>query len=174
MAVVDAAALEPAVRDIVRSMDPEVPLAGARTMTDIIARSEQVARTSFMMLLLGIAAVMALFLSAVGLYGVIAYLVGRRRSEIGVRMALGAQVGTVVRLVMGQSVGLAAIGIVIGIIAAVLTTRTLESLLFEVNPGDVRILLLVSLLLLLVAVFASLVPARRAARTDPSDALRAD
>ena len=174
MAGVDAAALEPAVRDIVRSMDPEVPLAGARTMTDIIARSEQVARTSFMMLLLGIAAVMALFLSAVGLYGVIAYLVGRRRSEIGVRMALGAQVGTVVRLVMGQSVGLAAIGIVIGIIAAVLTTRTLESLLFEVNPGDVRILLLVSLLLLLVAVFASLVPARRAARTDPSEALRAD
>jgi ABC-type antimicrobial peptide transport system permease subunit len=143
-------------------------------MTDVIARSGQVARISFMMLLLGISAVMALFLSAVGLYGVIAYLVGRRQAEIGVRMALGARVGQVVRLVLAQSVTLAAAGIVIGVVAALATTRVLESLLFEVQPGDPAILLLVSMILLFVSLFASLVPARRAARTDPSEALRAD
>jgi ABC-type antimicrobial peptide transport system permease subunit len=155
-------------------MDPTRPLAGAQTVTDVVARSGQVARISFMMMLLGISAVMALFLSAVGLYGVIAYLVGRRRAEIGVRMALGARVGQVIRLVMAQSVALAAAGIAIGVVAALATTRVLESLLFEVQPGDPLILLLVSVILLFVAFLASLVPARRAARTDPSDALRAD
>lgn len=170
----EPASLQPALRQIVRSLDPDVPLADVRTMSQIIASSDQMARTSFMMLLLGIAAVMALFLSAVGLYGVIAYLVGRRRSEIGVRMALGAHVGQVIRLVMVQSVALAAIGIFIGVIAALVTTRALESLLFEVRPGDARILLFVSVLLLFVAILASLVPARRAARTAPSEALRAD
>ncbi|HEX6309432.1 MAG TPA: ABC transporter permease [Longimicrobiales bacterium] len=171
---VEAATLEPAIRNLIRSMDPDVPLASVRTMTDVVNRSEQVARTSFTMLLLGIAATMALFLSAVGLYGVIAYLVGRRRGEIGVRMALGARVGEVVRMVMLQSVALAAVGVVIGIAAALVTTRALESLLFEVRPGDLRLLLLVSGVLLFVALLASLVPARRAARTDPSEALRAD
>jgi putative ABC transport system permease protein len=171
---IDAATIEPVVRDIVRSMDPEVALAGATTMIDMIARSDQMARTSFMMLLLGVAAAMALFLSAVGLYGVLAYLVGRRRSEIGVRMALGARAGAVIRLIVVQSMSLAVVGIVVGIAAALVTTRALESLLFEVAPGDVRILLSVSALLLLVAVLASFVPARRAARTDPSEALRAD
>ena len=171
---IEAASLQPAIRQIVHAMDPEVPVAGARTMREIIAGSDQVARTSFMMMLLGIAAVMALFLSAVGLYGVIAYLVGRRRSEIGVRMALGARVGQVVRLVLAQSVALAGLGIAVGIACALVVTQALEWLLFEVRPGDVRILLVVSMLLLLVAALASLVPARRAARTDPSEALRAD
>jgi predicted lysophospholipase L1 biosynthesis ABC-type transport system permease subunit len=171
---IDAGSLAPALRQVLRDMDPTIPLAGAQTMTDVIARSGQVARISFMMMLLGIAAVMALFLSAVGLYGVIAYLVGRRRVEIGVRMALGARVGQVIRLVMAQSVALAATGIAIGVIAALATTRMLESLLFEVQPGDPLILLLVTLILLFVSLVASLVPARRAARTDPSEALRAD
>src|SRR5690606_2130657 len=108
---VDASSLESSIRDIIRAMDPGVPLSNVRTMTDIVNRSEQMARTSFMMLLLGIAAAMALFLSAVGLYGVIAYLVGRRRGEIGVRMALGARMGQVVRMVMAQSVALAGLGV---------------------------------------------------------------
>lgn len=174
VAGMDAAALEPVLRDIVRGMDPDVPLAGVRTMEEIISGSEQMARTSFMMLLLGIAAVMALFLSAVGLYGVIAYLTGQRRSEIGVRMALGARVDQVVGMIMGQSLTLAGLGVLVGVAAALVTTRALESLLFEVEPGDVRILLFVSAILLFVAVLASLVPAHRAARTDPSEALRAD
>jgi predicted permease len=171
---VDAGSLAPSLQQVLRSMDPAIPLAGAQIMTDVIARSGQVARISFMMLLLGISAVMALFLSAVGLYGVIAYLVGRRQAEIGVRMALGARVGQVIRLIMAQSVMLAAAGIAIGVVAALATTRVLESLLFEVQPGDPTVLLLVSMILLLVSLLASLVPARRAARTDPSDALRAE
>jgi predicted permease len=162
------------IRGIVLSMDPEVPLANMRTMEDVIRSSDAVARGSFTLLLLGIAAVMALFLSAVGLYGVIAYLVGTRRAEIGVRMALGARVSQVARMVVMQSVRLTLVGIAIGIAGSLIASRSLSSLLFEVQPGDARILLLVSTLLLLVALVASLVPARRAARTDPSDALRAD
>jgi predicted permease len=166
--------LTSAVRGILREMDPEVPLAQVRTMHDVIMSSEKMARTTFTMMLLGIAAVIALFLSAVGLYGVIAYLVGQRRAEIGVRMALGARVSEVARLVIMQSVRLTAIGIAIGLVAALVVTRALTSLIWGVEPTDPVTLLFVSLLLLLVAVFASLVPARRAARTDPSEALRAD
>jgi putative ABC transport system permease protein len=163
-----------AVRSILREMDPEVPLANVRTMHDVIMNSERMARTTFTMMLLGIAAVVALFLSAVGLYGVIAYLVGRRTAEIGVRMALGARVSEVARLVVMQSVRLTAIGIVIGVGAALVVTRTLTSLIWGVEPTDPVTLLGVSILLLMVAVLASVVPARRAARTDPSVALRAD
>jgi ABC-type antimicrobial peptide transport system permease subunit len=155
-------------------MDPEVPLAQVRTMHDVIMSSEKMARTTFTMMLLGIAAVIALFLSAVGLYGVIAYLVGQRRAEIGVRMALGARVSEVARLVIMHSVRLTAIGIAIGIFAALAVTHALTSLIWGVEPTDPVTLLSVTVLLLLVAVFASFIPARRAARTDPSEALRAD
>jgi putative ABC transport system permease protein len=163
-----------AVRGILRELDSEVPLAQVRTMHDVIMSSDKMARTTFTMMLLGIAAVVALFLSAVGLYGVIAYLVGRRRAEIGVRMALGARMSEVARLVVMQSVRLTALGIVIGIGAALVVTRALTSLVWGVEPSDPVTLLGVSVLLLLVAVLASVVPARRAARTDPAEALRAD
>ena len=166
--------IAPSIRGIVQSLDPEVPVANLRTMRDVMSSSEAVARGSLTLLLLGIAATMALFLSAVGLYGVIAYLVGQRRTEIGVRMALGARVSEVARLVLVQSLRLTAIGIVIGVAGALVTSRTLSSLLFEVSPGDPRVLVLVSAVLLVVALLASVVPARRAARTDPSEALRAD
>lgn len=170
----DSPALAQEIRDIVLSMDPEVPVSGLRTMNDVIRSSDAVARGSFTLLLLGISAVMALFLSAVGLYGVIAYLVGSRRAEIGVRMALGARVGQVARMVVMQSLRLALVGIAIGIVGSLLASRALTSLLFEVEPGDPRVFVLVTLVLLTVAVLASLLPARRAARVDPSDALRAD
>jgi putative ABC transport system permease protein len=163
-----------AIRSIVRDLDTEVPLANVRTMNDVIMSSDRMARTTFTMMLLGIAAIVALFLSAVGLYGVIAYLVGRRRAEIGVRMALGARVADVARLVIMQSVGLTMVGIVIGVAAAIVVTRLLASLVWGVQPTDPLTLLGVSILLLVVAVLASAVPARRAARTDPSEALRAD
>lgn len=162
------------VRSIVREIDAEVPLANVRTMHDVIMSSEKMARTSFTMMLLGIAAVIALFLSAVGLYGVIAYLVGRRRAEIGVRMALGARVTEVARLVIMQSVRLAAVGIVIGIAASLIVTRSLSSLVWGVEPADPGTLAAVSVLLLAVAVLASALPAWRAARTHPTDALRSD
>jgi putative ABC transport system permease protein len=170
----DPVLLTRAVRSVVRGMDPEVPLADVRTMNDVIMNSDRMARTTFTMMLLGIAAVVALFLSAVGLYGVISYLVGRRRAEIGVRMALGARVSEVARLVVIQSVRLTLLGIVAGVIAALFVTRALTALVWGVQPTDPVTLLLVSALLLVVAVAASALPARRAARTPPSDALRSD
>ena len=143
-------------------------------MEEVVKTSPAIARRSFTMVLLAIAAAMALFLSAVGLYGVIAYLVGRRRSEIGVRMALGARVSQVGALVVLQSVRLAALGVAIGIVGAIVLTRMLESLLFGVEPADARTIAAVSALLLAVAAVASLFPAWRAARTDPVEALRAE
>jgi putative ABC transport system permease protein len=170
----DPMQLREPIRQLLLSMDPEVPMANPRTMEEVLMTSPTMARTTFTMTLLGISAAMALFLSAVGLYGVIAYLVGRRRAEIGVRMALGARVTEVARLVVLQSVRLTAAGIIVGIAVALLTTRVLASLLFGVQPADPVTLMAVSALLLLVAVLASAIPARRAARTDPSEALRAD
>src|SRR6185503_12590653 len=98
------------------------------------------AQTSFTMLLLIISAVIALLLSAIGLYGIVSYVVSQRRGEIGVRRALGAQVGDVTRLVVGQSVALAGIGALIGTVAAIAATRVLQSLLFDVSPTDPLVL----------------------------------
>jgi putative ABC transport system permease protein len=160
------------IRQIVAEMDRAVPVSDVKTMTEVVNASPSMARRSFSMVLLGIAAGMALFLSAVGLYGVIAYVVGQRRGEIGIRMAMGARVGQVGRLVVLQSLRLAALGVGLGVLAALAFTRALTSLLFEVDPADPLTIVAVSALLLLVATLASLVPAWRAARTDPVEALR--
>lgn len=170
----DPMALREPIRRILVSLDPEVPMANVRTMEEVVSTSPAMARTSFTMTLLGVAAFMALFLSAVGLYGVIAYLVGRRTAEIGIRMALGARVPQIGRMVVLQSLRLAAAGVVIGVAAALLVTRMLESLLYGVAPADPRVLAAVSVLLLAVAALSSAVPARRAARIDPATALRSD
>src|SRR5688572_25478583 len=177
--VVKTATSEPtqliaSIRGIVAELDAAVPVASPRAMEEVVKTSPAIARRSFTMVLLAVAAAMALFLSAVGLYGVIAYLVGRRRSEIGVRMALGARVSQVGALVVLQSVRLAALGVAIGIVGAIVLTRMLESLLFGVEPADARTIAAVSALLLAVAAVASLFPAWRAARTDPVEALRAE
>src|SRR6185369_6309679 len=119
------------IRQIVAQMDPSVPLANIESMETIVSRS--MAQTSFTMLLLLISATIALTLSAVGIYGVISYVVGQRRSEIGIRMALGAQVAEVSRMIVGQSLGLTAAGVVVGILAAIAVTRVFRSLLFEVS-----------------------------------------
>jgi ABC-type antimicrobial peptide transport system permease subunit len=140
-------------------------------MEVVVARS--MAQTSFTMLLLLIAASIALVLSAVGLYGVISYVVTQRRGEIGVRRALGAQAGDVTRLVVRQSLGLAAIGTAIGLIAAIAGTRLLRSLLFEVSPMDPFVLAGTVAVLLATAILAAAIPARRAARIDPVEAMRA-
>lgn len=164
--------LAASVRRLLTGMDPAVPLANVRTLETVVARS--MARTSFAMLLLAIAAGMALVLSAVGIYGVISYIVGQRRGEIGIRIALGARVTQVVRLVLGRSLALAGLGVAIGLVGATVATRLLRSLLFEVQPGDPTVLLAVTALLIALASLASIAPARRAARVDPVEALRGD
>jgi putative ABC transport system permease protein len=160
------------LRRILTSMDPDVPLGNVRTMDDIVARS--MIRLSFTMTLLGIAAAMALILSAIGIYGVISYIVGRRRGEIGIRMALGAHASRVGTLVVRQSVQFAVIGIIVGLIGTVVITRILSSMLFGVSPTDPLTLLAVSGVMLMTAALASYVPAQRAMRVDPVEALRAD
>src|SRR6185437_8806559 len=124
-------------------------------------------------LLLGVAAGMALVLSVVGMYGVISYLVGQRRGEMGIRLALGASGRQVTRLVVWESARLAAAGVLIGLAGAVAMTRVMRALLFDVSPTDPVTLGAVTLLLVLMALAASWLPARRASRVDPVETLRA-
>jgi ABC-type antimicrobial peptide transport system permease subunit len=160
------------VQRLVSEIDPQVPIANPRSMDDVVGRS--MAKRTFTLMLLAIAATMALVLSAVGLYGVISYVVGHRRGEIGIRMALGARASQVALMVVRQSLGLVSLGIVLGLAGAIATTRVLRALLFEVSPTDPLVLVLVSALLLILAAAASFAPTRQAARTSPLEALRAD
>jgi ABC-type antimicrobial peptide transport system permease subunit len=130
------------------------------------------AQRRFLLLLVGVFAAIALGLAAVGIYGVIAFSVTRRTQEIGVRMALGALHGDILRLVVGEGARLALAGLGIGIAAAIGVTRLLSSLLFGVTPTDPITFAGLALLLAAVALFASYIPARRAMRLDPNNALR--
>lgn len=168
----DPTTLVPAIRRTVAALDSTVPVVHVRTMSSVLSHS--LARVSFILTLLAIAAGMALLLSAVGTYGVIAYLVTQRRSEIGLRMALGAHAHQVTALVVGHSLRLAGIGLVVGLVAALLATRVLASLLYGVRASDPATFVVAPLVLLVVAVTASVVPARRATRVDPVEALRAE
>jgi putative ABC transport system permease protein len=165
-------ALLPAIRRVVADLDSDVPLANITTMESILAGS--IARRTFAMMLLAIAAAMALLLSAVGIYGVVSYVVGQRRGEIGIRMALGARAASVSRMVIVQSLRIALAGVAIGLILAVIVTRTLSSLLFEVSPSDPATLLTVSLVLIGITTIASWAPARRAAAVDPLEVMRTE
>jgi predicted permease len=167
---VDPAGLVGAVRQAVWSIDPKLPLASVRTMEKVVERS--MARTSFTMLLLGIGAVVALLLGAVGIYGVISYIVSQRTQEIGVRMALGAQRGDVSGMVMKEGLLLAVLGIGAGLAFSLLATRLMKALLYEVSATDPATFAAVPLLLALVALLASYLPARRAAGIEPLEAMR--
>jgi predicted permease len=171
-ATANPAMLTPAIRRILGELDPTVPLADVKTMETVIDTSPSMARASFTMLLLGIAGGMALLLSGVGLYGLIAYTVGQRTTEIGVRIAVGAGLDRVVRMVITQSLKLAVAGVVLGLIGALILARLMRSLLFGVSPTDPITLAAVALVLILLALAASFLPARRAARVDPVEALR--
>ncbi len=160
------------IRSVVADMDPEVPIANVRTMQSIVA--ESIARTSFAMTLLAVASAAALMLGAVGLYGVLAFVVGQRQKEIGIRMALGARVEQVARMVVTHALALALAGVAVGVAAALAVTRVLQSLLFEVSATDPITLVAVSVILLMVALAAAYLPARRATRVDPMVALRAE
>jgi putative ABC transport system permease protein len=164
--------LLPAIRRVVRDLAPRAPIVDVRTMTEVVARST--ARTSFVMTLLLLAAFAALALSAVGIYGVISYLVAQRRTEIGVRVALGARASQVAALVLGQTMRLAFAGIAIGLVGAFMAARLLKSLLFGVSSTDPVVLVGTPVALLVIAAAASLVPTQRAAKIDPVEAMRAN
>ncbi len=162
--------LIPFVRSALAEMDPEVALADMRPMDEMVARST--ARVSFAALLLGLACGGAVVLSLVGMYGVVAYLVGQRMSEIGIRVALGARSGQVGWMVLKQSLWLAILGIMAGLAVALVATRALQSLLFQVDPADPLILTAAAIGLFAVAAAASYVPTRWAMRVDPVKMLR--
>jgi putative ABC transport system permease protein len=160
------------VQNAVWSVNPDVPIARIRTVQQIYERS--MARTSFTLTILGIAAAMALLLGVVGIYGVISYSVSQRTREIGIRMALGAQQGEVRSMFVRHGLLLTGIGVACGLAAATALTRLMSSLLFEVSPIDPVTYGAVSIGLVTAAVLASYLPARRATTIDPVDALRAE
>jgi putative ABC transport system permease protein len=160
----------PALRRAVLEVDKDQPVSRLASLEQVLADS--IATKRFSVVLLGIFAAVALLLAAVGIYGLISFTVVRRTHEIGVRMALGAQRDQVLRMVVGQGTLLALIGVGIGVIAAVILTRFISSLLYGVKAIDPLIFAAVSLLLTAVAALASFLPARRAARVDPMIALR--
>jgi predicted permease len=162
----------PHLRQIVWSMDRDLPLENVRTMDQIL--EESVADSRFNTVLLSLFAIVALVLAAIGIYGVLAYTVAQRTSEIGLRMALGAQRSSVLRLVVGNGLTLALIGVAIGAAGSLLATRALERLVFGVSTTDPVVFGAVALALTAVAGTAALVPALRASRVDPIVALRAD
>ena len=165
-------AIIPLARRALREVDPELPMFEVQTAEQIVADS--VARPRFYMILLGGFAAVALVLSGIGIYGVIAYLVAQRTHEIGVRMALGASSARVTRMVLGESLTIAGVGIAVGLAGAFLLTRLLSSLLFGVKPTDPLTFTAVALILGAIAILASWLPAMRAARLEPVMAMRAE
>jgi cell division protein FtsX len=158
------------VRQAVWSVNSNLPLASVRTMQEVFDKS--VARTSFTLVMLGIAGAMALVLGIIGIYGVISYTVSQRRREIGIRLALGAQRGDVLQMVLRHGAKMALVGVAIGIGAAFGLMQLMTNLLFGVTPNDPTTFAGVAALLILVALLACYLPARRATRVDPMVALR--
>jgi putative ABC transport system permease protein len=167
---VDPVTLTAAVRNELKAVDPDLPLSNVRTMEQVVARSVAVRRSS--MVLLGVFGSLALILAAAGIYGVMAQLVTLRTGEIGIRMTLGAVPSSVMRLVLRDGLVQAALGLIIGLSAAIAVMYAFRSMLYEVSPADPLTLVVVAALLLATAVSACTVPARRAMRVDPLEALR--
>jgi putative ABC transport system permease protein len=166
----DPASLAGSLRAVVREVDPEQPLARVRTMEEAMA--ESVAQPRLRTTLLTLFSAVALALSLIGVYGVMAYAVSERTHEIGVRIALGAAPGEIRSLVVGQGATLAAIGIAIGVAGGLATSRSLTTLLFGVSPTDPWTFVLSAIGLAIAAVAAAYGPARRASRIDPVILLR--
>jgi putative ABC transport system permease protein len=159
-------------RKAVQELDPTLPLIRMRSMDTVIG--DAIARPRFLTLLLGVFAGLALVLAAVGTYGILAYLVSERKQEIGIRMALGADRGNVLMLVLGRGLLLSGIGLVIGLAASLALTRVIATLLFNVTPTDPFTLASVAAVIVLVAVAACIIPAWRATRVDPLVVLKAE
>jgi predicted permease len=166
----DPHSLTGAVRGEVRSVNKDIPIYNIKTMQEVL--SESVAQRLFNMFLISIFALVALILAAVGIYGVIAYSVAQRTHEIGIRMALGAQPKDVLKLVVGQGMSQALIGVALGLIAAFALTRVMSSLLYGISPLDPVTFGGLTLLLMIVALLACYIPTRKAVRINPIIALR--
>ena len=160
------------LRKLVSQIDPQQPVYLVQTGEEIVAGSISDRRLN--LILLGIFAAVALLLATVGIYGVMSYSVEQRTKEIGIRMALGAEAGSVLRLIVGHGARLAALGIVAGVAGALALSRVMATLLYGVSATDPVVYVALGALLALVALAASWVPARRAVRVDPAVALRAE
>jgi predicted permease len=168
----DPAAIAGAVRQQVRAIDPNMPVAEIRTMSDVVDATLSTPR--FTGVLLGTFAALALILSAIGIYGVLSYLVSRRAREIGIRVAIGASRAEIVRLVLRNGVSLALAGVAVGVAGAAWAAELMRGLLHDVRPGDPLTFIAVGVLLSLVAALASFVPAWRAAQVDPVIVLKGE
>lgn len=168
----DPATLTAAVRQQVRAIDPNMPIAEVRTMTDVVDATLSTPR--FTGALLGTFAILALVLSAIGIYGVLSYIVSRRTREIGIRVAIGAQRAEIVRLVLRSGLSLSLIGVAIGVAAALWAAQLMRGLLHDVRPSDPLTFVAVGVLLSVIAAVASFVPAWRAARVDPVVVLKGE
>jgi putative ABC transport system permease protein len=163
--------LLPSVRGAIGSVDRDVPITDARTLQDVLDRAS--AQMTFMMVLLAVAAAATVTLGVVGIYGAMSYIVSQRTSEIGIRVAVGARPAAVAGLIVRQGGLVAVVGIAVGLGVALASGRFIESVLFDVSPRDPAVFAATTLLLLGVAVLACWIPARRAARLDPVQTLRA-
>jgi len=169
----DPETMLPSLRRVIVAVDPQVPLGEVTTLSRLMMNAEfkSVMLTSALVRWAG---ALALFLSMLGLYGVLAFAVGERRREIGIRMALGAEARDVLRLVIAQGLRLALAGVVVGLLAAYGATRLIKSLLYGVSATDAPTFIVIALSLLVVALLACWIPARRATKVDPLQALRHD
>jgi putative ABC transport system permease protein len=165
-----ATSLEPQIRREIQAIDPILPVFNVRTMNEVIDGS--LASRRFSAELVGVFAALGLLLASVGIYGLLAYMVGQRAHEIGVRMALGATPSTIGKMIVSRGAGLAGIGVVIGLILSGIAAPMISTLLYGVRPLDPVVFLAVPLILMVVAFLASYIPARRAARVNPILALR--
>ena len=165
-----ATSLEPLIRREIQAVDPDLPVFNVRTMNEVIDGS--LASRRFSAELVGVFAVVALLLASVGIYGLLAYMVGQRAHEIGVRMALGATRSTIGKMIVSRGAGLAGIGVVVGLILSGIMAPLISSLLYGVRPIDPEVFIAVPLILMVVVLLASYIPARRAARVSPIIALR--
>jgi predicted permease len=162
--------LAPQIEDAVHQIDPGLPVFGTRSMNEVMARS--LATRRFSAELVGTFAMLALLLASVGIYGLLAYLVGQRAQEIGVRIALGAQRSDVIKMILGQGIMLAGAGVCVGLVLAAIASPMIAGLLYGINALDLVVFATVPLVLLIVSFLASYIPARRAAKVSPIAALR--
>jgi putative ABC transport system permease protein len=166
----NASAIPEEVRAMVQSVNPELPVYGAQTLDDAVSAS--LAERRFSMEMVACFAATALLLAALGIYGVISYIVSERTQEIGIRLALGARRGTILQMVLRQGLGLAMAGAALGLVGSVIVSHLMAGLLYGVMPTDALTFVGVTLVLTGVALAACYIPARRAMRVDPMIALR--